>query len=40
MAYLGGGDHGGPVCKKVVLPAKWEELTAKYPGTMPQNVDY
>lgn len=40
MAYLGGGDHGGPICKKAVLPANWEELTAKYPSTMPQNVDY
>lgn len=40
MAYEGGGDHGGPVCKKAVLPRNWDELTAKYPGNMPEYVDY
>lgn len=38
--YLGGGDHGGPVCKKAVLPAAWNELCAKYPGKKPEYVDY
>lgn len=40
MAYLGGGDHGGPICKKAVLPTDWAQLCEKYPGTMPVNVDY
>ena len=40
MAYLGGGDHGGPICKKAVLPKDWDALCEKYPGTLPQNVDY
>ncbi len=38
--YLGGGDHGGPVCKKAVLPKAWDELCKKYPGAMPEYVDY
>lgn len=40
MAYLGGGDHGGPICKKVELPAEWDALCEKYPGIKPQYVDY
>lgn len=40
MAYLGGGDHGGPVCKKVTLPSGWNDLCARYPSTMPEYVDY
>lgn len=40
MAYLGGGDHGGPICKKVQLPEKWDALCKAYPGQKPQYVDY
>ncbi len=40
QAYLGGGDHGGPVCKKANLPKNWDELIKEYPGTMPKYLDY
>lgn len=40
MCYLGGGDHGGPICKKVDLPKNWDSLCEKYPGAMPEYVDY
>ena len=30
MCYLGGGDHGGPVCKKAQLPENWDMLTGQY----------
>ena len=40
MAYLGGGDHGGPVCKKALLPKNWEELSKKYGDRKPQYIDY
>ena len=38
--YLGGGDHGGPVCKKAHLPKDYDALCEKYPGTKPDYVDY
>lgn len=38
--YLGGGDHGGPVCKKAELPKNWDALSKKYPGNTPVYVDY
>ncbi len=38
--YLGGGDHGGPCCKKAVLPSAWKSLVDKYPGRMPEYLDY
>jgi hypothetical protein len=40
MCYLGGGDHGGPICEKVELPKAWDALCAKYPGKLPQYLDY
>lgn len=40
MCYLGGGDHGGPICEKVDLPENWDSLCEEYPGTLPQYVDY
>lgn len=40
MAYLGGGDHGGPICQKIQLPEGWDLLCDQYPGTMPQNIEY
>ena len=39
MAYLGGGDHGGPVCKKVQLPKNWDALCREY-TVRPEYVDY
>jgi len=39
MCYLGGGDHGGPVCKKAVLPKRWDELAEKY-KQIPNYVEY
>ncbi len=32
LIYGGGGDHGGPVTKKMTLPKNWKELVAKYSG--------
>lgn len=29
-AFVGGGDHGGPVCAKMKLPKKWNSLVKKY----------
>ena len=40
MCYLGGGDHGGPICKKAVLPKEWDALCEKYLGKLPEYVDY
>lgn len=40
MCYLGGGDHGGPVCKKAELPKDWETLCKKYSGQLPQYLNY
>jgi hypothetical protein len=28
--YGGGGDHGGPITKKVRLPKNWSDLVARY----------
>lgn len=39
-AYLGGGDHGGPVTKKVNLPKDWEKLCEKYKDDMPRYCEY
>ena len=30
--YTGGGDHGGPVTKKIETPKNWKKLVAKYQG--------
>ena len=30
VAYGGGGDHGGPVTKKIQLPKNWDKLVKKY----------
>jgi hypothetical protein len=30
--YAGGGDHGGPITKKVNLPKNWKKLVAEYKG--------
>jgi hypothetical protein len=36
----GGGDHGGPSCTKIELPARWNELVGKYKDTIPHYLDY
>jgi hypothetical protein len=28
--YSGGGDHGGPITKRIDLPRNWDELVEKY----------
>jgi hypothetical protein len=28
--FAGGGEHGGPACQKIELPANWEQLVAEY----------
>jgi len=28
--YGGGGDHGGPITKKIEIPKNWDKLTSKY----------
>jgi hypothetical protein len=30
--YGGGGDHGGPITKKIQLPKNWDALVAQYKG--------
>ena len=37
---LGGGDHGGPSCAKIELPADWEALAAEYRDFVPHYVNY
>lgn len=39
-AYNGGGDHGGPVTKKIELPSSWQKLVAKYKDLVPKYVRY
>ena len=39
-AYLGGGDHGGPVTKKVELPKNWNKLVKKYQDIVPNYAVY
>ena len=38
--FVGGGDHGGPVCRRVELPESWEALVAEYKAVTPEYVDY
>ena len=40
VAFTGGGDHGGPPCKKVRLPKNWEALVAEYKDLKPEYEDY
>lgn len=40
VSYGGGGDHGGPVTKKVRLPEGWRSLAEKYKGIAPAYVTY
>lgn len=36
----GGGDHGGPSCTKIELPANWDELVAEYADVKPDYISY
>lgn len=37
---MGGGDHGGPVTKKINFPKNWEQLVRDYPCEEPQYIIY
>ena len=37
---LGGGDHGGPSCARIDLPAGWDDLAADYKDFVPHYVNY
>ena len=39
MCYLGGGDHGGPICKAAKLPANFEALAEEYKQEL-GHIDY
>ncbi|MCF0230157.1 MAG: hypothetical protein HUJ76_10775 [Parasporobacterium sp.] len=34
--FAGGGEHGGPACVKIELPADWDELLKDYPVIQPE----
>lgn len=36
----GGGDHGGPSCTKIELPADWDALVAEYADVKPEYIAY
>jgi hypothetical protein len=40
QAYGGGGGHGGPVTKKIELPAAWSTLVNKYKDIVPTYIQY
>ncbi len=40
VAITGGGDHGGPACCKIELPANWDSLVEKYTEIVPHYLDY
>ncbi len=40
MAYLGGGDYGGFVTKKIELPRNWKALVKKYKDLVPTFAPY
>lgn len=37
---MGGGDHGGPVTKKIHFPKDWEQLVKEYPCEEPKYIIY
>lgn len=39
MCYLGGGDHGGPICKAAALPENFTQLATEYRQEL-GHVDY
>jgi hypothetical protein len=38
VVYGGGGDHGGPITKKIELPKNWKKLVSRYKDTRSTNV--
>ncbi|MCD7749240.1 MAG: hypothetical protein LUH42_04210 [Oscillospiraceae bacterium] len=36
----GGGDHGGPSCTRIELPARWKDLVAEYADIRPEYIAY
>jgi hypothetical protein len=38
--YGGGGDHGGPITKKIDIPKNWNKLVKKYKDTVPAYIGY
>jgi hypothetical protein len=40
ISYSGGGDYGGPVTKKIELPANWDKLVKKYKDIVPTYARY
>jgi hypothetical protein len=40
IAYGGGGDHGGPVTKKLQLPKDWDSLVSRYKDLVPTYMPY
>ena len=40
VAITGGGDHGGPSCTKVEMPANWDTLVEKYKHIKANYLDY
>lgn len=39
-AFVGTGDHGGPVCVKINLPKNWNSLVLKYADIRPNYIWY
>jgi len=39
-AYCGGGDHGGPISRKIPLPKNWKEIVGRYQHIKPDYVRY
>lgn len=40
LACRGGGNHGGPSCKKIELPRNWDKLVEKYKHVRPIYAPY
>ncbi|MEM1542377.1 MAG: hypothetical protein QXF59_01790 [Candidatus Bathyarchaeia archaeon] len=40
LACRGGGNHGGPSCKKIELPGNWDKLVEKYKHIHPTYAPY
>ncbi len=40
LSLGGGGDYGGPITKKIELPANWDKLVKKYKSVVPTYAHY
>jgi len=40
ITLAGGGEHGGPACTRIDLPAKWDALVEEYADIKPTYYDY